>query len=189
MTIPSEESGNEITFKEPAMILFRDRTLKKVNSLLTLDDVLFGHTTDTDAIEMIEYARFYTKLIMLGEQEHLLIGKYKFGADLRQGKSPQSDAKYLLWNESKLHNHGFLVQYLPPNAQTSYHHHNKQMEIFHILCGTCWIQTNEDMLPLPAGTSLLVPPKTPHQLITDKELAFTIIEIHNVDYTDHINDA
>jgi mannose-6-phosphate isomerase-like protein (cupin superfamily) len=184
-----EQSGNEITFKDPAMILFKDRTLKQVNSLLTLDDVLFGHTTDTDAIEMIESARFYAKMLMMGEEEHLLISKYKFGDEVHQARSPQSTAKYLLWNESKIHKHGFLMQYLPPHAETSYHYHNKQMEIFRVLYGTCWIQTNEVTLPLLAGASLLIPPKTAHQLLTYAEIAFNVIEIYNVNYDDHIEEV
>ena len=191
-----EQSGNEITFKDPAMILFKDRTLKKVSSILTLDDVLFGNTLDTDAIDMIESVRFYTKLLMFGEEEHLLFSKYKFGEVMRQSRSPQSEANYLLWNENKIHNHGFLVQYLPPHSRTSFHHHRNQMEIFHVLYGRCKFRIRIDrqdyvkdyLEQYTAGSTKCVHPYVPHQIGTENYVAINVIEIHNVDYNDHYID-
>jgi len=61
------------------------------------------------------------------------------------------------------------VWYLSPGDAMSYHRQTEQEELYYVLEGPGRMQIDGELVDLPEGTAVRIPPETPRQVLNDTE--------------------
>jgi len=61
------------------------------------------------------------------------------------------------------------VWYLSPGDAMSYHRQTEQEEFYYVLEGPGRIKVDDELMDVPEGTAVRVPPETPRQVLNDTE--------------------
>lgn len=62
------------------------------------------------------------------------------------------------------------VWYIEPgNTRKTYHRHGEQEELYYVLDGPGRIRIGDEVVDVPAGTALRLPPETPRQVFNDTD--------------------
>jgi mannose-6-phosphate isomerase-like protein (cupin superfamily) len=61
------------------------------------------------------------------------------------------------------------VWYLSPGDAMSYHRQTEQEEFYYVLQGPGRMKIDDELMDVPEGTAVRVPPETPRQVLNDTE--------------------
>ena len=61
------------------------------------------------------------------------------------------------------------VWYLSPGDAMSYHRQTEQEEFYYVLEGPGRMKINDELMDVPEGTAVRIPPETPRQVLNDTE--------------------
>jgi len=181
-------------FSQPLNALTVDKqVLSGVDLLCPLERILFATlcTPKESDFAIADKGGFYHKLIEFDNSKLMVLARHRFFNEMKGAISTGSKAKYLLWKEEPNLRTGWLIQYLPANAETSRHYHLGQTEVFNVLEGKVYLNLDGFDIEVSAGENKVVLPGSVHQLYTLDKPALTVLEMRNFAGSDgrfHAND-
>ncbi|OGY26467.1 MAG: hypothetical protein A2Z11_02495 [Candidatus Woykebacteria bacterium RBG_16_43_9] len=102
------------------------------------------------------------------------------GFEITEGeRSYSGDSQAIYWAKCDLGSYGFLIQYLPPRAQTSRHYHEKIIETFFPIAGTCFVSNKRRRVEVVSGLCVLA--NKTHQITTEADPALNLVLIDGPD--------